>query len=65
MSRKTHKTKNRGGAGQNRAESEAFLKKNSSRPGVIVTASGLQYTIKEPKKGSAEEFKNLLFFICP
>jgi arylsulfatase A len=35
MSRKTHKTKNRGGAGQNRAESEAFLKKNSSRPGVI------------------------------
>ena len=51
MGRKKYKSKNRGGAGQNRAESEAFLKKNRSKPGVITTASGLQYTIQEAGAG--------------
>jgi len=55
MSRKRYKTKNRGGAGQNRAEPEAFLKKNRSKPDVIETASGLQYTIKEPGTGKSPD----------
>ena len=55
MSRKKFKTKNRGGAGQNRSESEAFLKKNGSKPGVITTASGLQYTIKEAGSGKSPD----------
>ena len=45
------KKRGRGGAGQNRAETEAFLKKNRARPDVIETSSGLQYTIKEPGSG--------------
>ena len=48
----TGKKRGRGSAGQNRAESEAFLKKNSSKPDVIETTSGLQYTIKEPGSGN-------------
>ena len=51
MGRKKYNSKNRGSAGQNRAESEAFLKKNRGKPGVIETASGLQYTIKDPGTG--------------
>jgi FKBP-type peptidyl-prolyl cis-trans isomerase FkpA len=45
------KKRGRGGAGQNRAESDAFLQKNRQKPDVIVTASDLQYTIKEPGTG--------------
>lgn len=45
----------RGSAGQNRAAAEAFLKKNRSKPDVIVTASGLQYTIKEPGTGRSPD----------
>lgn len=45
------KQRGRGGAGQNRAESEAFLKKNRSKPDVIETASGLQYTVREEGTG--------------
>ena len=55
MGRKKYKTKTKGSAGQNRAESEAFLKKNGSKPGVITTASGLQYTIKEPGTGKSPD----------
>ena len=57
MGRKSDKKqkRGRGGAGQNRAESEAFLKKNSSRPGVITTASGLQYTIQDPGTGKSPD----------
>ncbi len=57
MSRKSDKKqrRGRGGAGQNRAESEAFLKKNGSKPGVITTASGLQYTIKDPGTGKSPD----------
>lgn len=55
MSRKKYKKTNRGSAGQNRAESEAFLKKNRSKPGVIETASGLQYTIKDPGTGKSPD----------
>jgi len=55
MSRKKYKSKNRGGAGQNRAESEAFLKKNASKPDVITTASGLQYTIKDLGTGRSPD----------
>jgi len=49
------KKRGRGGAGQNRAETDAFLKKNRSRPDVTETASGLQYTIKEPGEGKAPD----------
>jgi len=45
------KKRGRGGAGQNRTESEAFLKKNRSKPDVVETPSGLQYTIKDPGAG--------------
>ncbi|MDF7801545.1 FKBP-type peptidyl-prolyl cis-trans isomerase [Pontiellaceae bacterium B1224] len=45
----------RGSAGQNRAETEAFLKKNRSKPDVIETASGLQYTIKDPGTGKSPD----------
>ena len=46
------KKRGRGGGGQNRAESEAFLQKNGKRPDVVKTASGLQYTIKDPGTGA-------------
>ena len=49
------KKRGRGSAGQNRAAAEAFLKKNRSKPDVIVTASGLQYTIKEQGTGRSPD----------
>jgi FKBP-type peptidyl-prolyl cis-trans isomerase FkpA len=49
------KKRGRGGAGQNRAESEAFLKKNRSKPDVVETPSGLQYTIKESGSGKSPD----------
>src|SRR6056300_899136 len=49
------KKRGRGGAGQNRAETEAYLKKNRSKPDVIETASGLQYTIKDPGAGKSPD----------
>ena len=55
MGRKKYKTKTKGSAGQNRAESEAFLKKNRSKPDVVETPSGLQYTIKEPGTGKSPD----------
>ena len=57
MSRKKDKKqkRGRGGAGQNRAESEAFLKKNRGKPGVVETPSGLQYTIKDPGTGKSPD----------
>ena len=53
--KKFKKPAGRGSAGQNRAETEAFLKKNRSKPDVIETASGLQYTIKEPGTGKSPD----------
>ncbi|MCF7847238.1 MAG: FKBP-type peptidyl-prolyl cis-trans isomerase [Kiritimatiellales bacterium] len=55
MPRKRSNHAQRGSAGQNRAESEAFLKKNGSKPDVITTASGLQYTIKDPGIGKTPD----------
>ncbi len=49
------KKRGRGGAGQNRAETEAFLEKNRKKPDVMVTASGLQYTIREPGTGRSPD----------
>jgi FKBP-type peptidyl-prolyl cis-trans isomerase FkpA len=49
--KKNKKPRGRGGAGQNRAESEAFLKKNRQRPEVIETDSGLQYSVREEGSG--------------
>jgi FKBP-type peptidyl-prolyl cis-trans isomerase FkpA len=49
------KKRGRGGAGQNRAESEAFLKKNRSKPDVIETPSGLQYLIKDVGTGKSPD----------
>ncbi len=52
MSRKDYHTKRgRGGAGQNRTESERFLEKNRTYPGVIVLPSGLQYLVREEGLG--------------
>jgi len=53
--KRTDNKRGRGGAGQNRAESEAFLKNNGSKPDVIETPSGLQYTIKEPGTGKSPD----------
>lgn len=49
--RNAGKKRGRGGAGQNRAETEAYLEKNRRKPDVVQTASGLQYTIKDPGTG--------------
>ncbi len=50
-----NKQRGRGGAGQNRAESEAFLKKNRQKPDVVVTPSGLQYTVREEGTGKSPD----------
>ncbi|MCF7817874.1 MAG: FKBP-type peptidyl-prolyl cis-trans isomerase [Kiritimatiellales bacterium] len=55
MPRKRTNNSSRGSAGQNRAESDAFLKKNGAKPDVIVTASGLQYTIQDPGTGKSPD----------
>ncbi|MBI9019816.1 MAG: FKBP-type peptidyl-prolyl cis-trans isomerase [Verrucomicrobia bacterium] len=47
----TGKVRGRGGAGQNRSETDAFLRKNRQRSDVIETSSGLQYTIREEGTG--------------
>lgn len=49
------KVRGRGGAGQNRAESDAFLQKNRQKPDVIETASGLQYTVREEGTGKSPD----------
>lgn len=49
------KKRGRGGAGQNRAETEAFLAKNRSRPEVVETASGLQYSVREQGEGASPD----------
>ena len=51
MARKSDKKqrRGRGGAGQNRAESEAYLKKNGSKPGV--TEACIQYCTVEGSPG--------------
>ena len=45
------KRRGSGTAGDIRAESEEFLKKNRTKDGVIETASGLQYTVIDPGEG--------------
>jgi FKBP-type peptidyl-prolyl cis-trans isomerase FkpA len=50
-SRGSGKKRGRGTAGDTRAESEQFLKKNRLKADVIETASGLQYTIVEQGEG--------------
>ena len=57
MARKKYgkKIPGRGSAGQNRAESDTFLKKNRSKPGVVETASGLQYNIEDPGTGKSPD----------
>lgn len=55
MPRKRTNASKRGSSGQNRAESDAFLKKNGAKPDVVVTASGLQYTIQDPGTGKSPD----------
>lgn len=56
MGRKNNsKNRGRGGAGQNRAESDAFLKKNRQKPDTIETPSGLQYTVREEGTGKSPD----------
>ena len=49
----SRKKRGRGTVGDNRAETEDFLKKNRMKEGVVETASGLQYTILEPGEGAS------------
>jgi len=53
--RNTGRKRGRGGAGQNRAETEAYLEKNRRKPDTVVTSSGLQYTIREPGTGKSPD----------
>jgi len=46
------KRRGSGTAGDNRAESEEFLRKNRMKEGVVETGSGLQYTILDPGEGA-------------
>jgi FKBP-type peptidyl-prolyl cis-trans isomerase FkpA len=55
MARKKYKSPTKGSSGQNRAETETLLKKNRSKPGVIETSSGLQYTILDPGTGKSPD----------
>ncbi len=57
MARRKNNSKKsgRGGAGQNRAETDAFLKKNRQKPDVIETPSGLQYTVREEGTGKSPD----------
>jgi FKBP-type peptidyl-prolyl cis-trans isomerase len=52
---KAGKKSGRGGAGQNRAETDAFLKKNRQKPDVVETSSGLQYTVREEGTGKSPD----------
>lgn len=57
---KSGKRSGRGSAGQNRSESTAYLEKNRRKEGVKVTASGLQYTVREKGSGShPDEFSTV------
>jgi len=56
--RNNGKKRGRGGAGQNRAETEAFLDKHRRKPDVVVTASGLQYTVREPGDGKRPDARS-------
>ena len=47
------KKRGRGTAGDNRAESEEFLKKNRLKEEVVETESGLQYTTVDPGEGAS------------
>ena len=51
--RGSKKRRGSGTAGDNRDESEEFLKKNRIKEGVIETESGLQYTIVDPGEGAS------------
>ena len=55
MGRKKYTSKTKGSSGQNRAETETLLKKNRSKPDVIETSSGLQYTILESGDGKSPD----------
>jgi len=69
MGRKNNKKSGRGGAGQNRAETDAFLKKNRQKPDVVETPSGLQYTVREegtgksPDEGSTVEVNQRILLV--
>lgn len=47
-----NKKRGRGGAGQNRCESENFFAKNRQKPGVVETESGLQYLVAQEGEGA-------------
>jgi FKBP-type peptidyl-prolyl cis-trans isomerase FkpA len=49
------KRRGRGGAGQNRAETDAFLQKNRQKPEVVELPSGLQYTVREEGTGKSPD----------
>lgn len=58
MARAKGKKQNSGSAGQNRKNAEEFLQQNKNKPGIIETASGLQYEIIKDSKGQKPSIKN-------
>lgn len=51
MGQREKRNSSRGSVGNNRKLGEDFLIKNSKKPGVIETQSGLQYLVLEPGEG--------------
>lgn len=51
MSKREKRNRNRGSAGNNKRTGDDFLVKNSKKPGIQKTSSGLQYLILEEGKG--------------
>lgn len=55
MAKRDKKQRSRGSAGNNRKTGEEFLKKNSTKEGVIETQSGLQYIIIDQGEGECPD----------
>ncbi|ASB49317.1 FKBP-type peptidyl-prolyl cis-trans isomerase [Alkalitalea saponilacus] len=60
MGNRDKKQRSKGSAGNNRKSGEDFLLQNAQKPGVIETASGLQYMVVEETTGDKpDEFSNV------
>lgn len=51
MAKREKRNIRKGSVGNNRKQGEDFFEKNRKKPGVIETASGLQYVVLEPGEG--------------
>jgi len=55
MARGNTKKKGKGGQGQNRKTGEDFLAKNKKKDGVVVTPTGLQYSVQSAGEGASPD----------